>query len=67
MSKVEKGYYESGLVINNIVRYSYLSLGAGAFYRYGPYSFEKSSDNLTIKLSLGFVIPKKFKLDKSKK
>lgn len=64
---MEKGYYESGLVINNIVRWYYFSLGAAGFYRYGPYSFVKSSDNLAIKLSLGFVIPKKSKLDMSKR
>ena len=61
---MEKGYYESGLVINDIVRWYYISLGAGAFYRYGPYRFSKSSDNLAVKLSLGFVIPKKLKFDK---
>ncbi|MBL4667972.1 MAG: carboxypeptidase-like regulatory domain-containing protein [Flavobacteriales bacterium] len=64
---MEKGYYESGLVINNIIRWYYFSFGVGAFYRYGPYSFDKSSDNLAVKLSLGFVVPKKFKLNKGKK
>ncbi|MDG1477929.1 MAG: DUF5686 family protein, partial [Vicingaceae bacterium] len=63
---MEKGYYESGLVINNVFRWYYFSFGVGGFYRYGPYSFEKSSDNIAVKLSLGFVIPKKFKLDLNK-
>ena len=58
---MEKGFYESGIVINNLVRYLYLSFGAGVFYRYGPYQFENPSDNVTAKLSLGFVVPKKKK------
>jgi hypothetical protein len=58
---LEKGYYESGLVLNNILRLSAISLGAGAFYRYGPYQFDQLSDNVSLKLSLGFVIPKKHK------
>jgi len=59
---MEKGYYESGIVINHILKWSYLSFGAGCFYRYGPYQFNETKDNLTVKLSLGFVIPEKFKL-----
>jgi len=58
---MEKGYYESGLVINHILKISAFSFGIGAFYRYGPYRLEKASDNLAVKLSLGVVIPKKFK------
>ena len=38
------------------------TFGAGCFYRYGPYQFNETKDNLTVKLSLGFVIPEKFKL-----
>jgi hypothetical protein len=56
---MEKGFYESGLVLNNLIRYFYFSFGAGVFYRYGPYQFENTSDNITAKLSLSFVIPKK--------
>ena len=58
---MEKGYYESGLVINHILKYYYFTFGAGVFYRYGPYQFEETSDNIAAKLSLGFVIPKKIK------
>jgi hypothetical protein len=49
------GYYESGLLINNIVNFRLFTLGAGVFYRWGPYSFEKVGDNFAYKIS--FMIP----------
>jgi hypothetical protein len=52
---MENGYYESGLVINNILKINYSSLGVGAYYRYGPYKFPKTSDNFTVKMSIGFA------------
>jgi len=58
---MEKGFYESGIVVNNVLRITCLSLGAGVFYRYGPYRLEKASDNLAVKFSLSFIMPKKFK------
>ncbi|MFW5721558.1 MAG: hypothetical protein ACOCWW_04175, partial [Bacteroidota bacterium] len=48
----EKGYYECGLLINNILSQSFLGYGVGIFYRYGPYAFEKTADNFAYKLSL---------------
>lgn len=48
----EKGYYECGLLINNILNQSFLGYGFGLFYRYGPYAFEKTADNFAYKLSL---------------
>ena len=51
---LEKGYYESGIELNQI----YSGFGLTAFYRYGPYQLAKTEDNLAIKLSfilnLGF-------------
>lgn len=54
---LENGYYEAGLIIDNILRVNILNLfyfgvGAGAFYRYGYYSFEKPIDNAAFKASL---------------
>lgn len=54
---MEKGYYESGLMINNIIRANYfnvcyLGLGGGAFMRYGAYAYPKWEDNMAYKLSL---------------
>jgi hypothetical protein len=51
---LEKGYYESGIELNQI----YSGFGLTAFYRYGPYQLAKTEDNLAVKLSfilnLGF-------------
>ena len=51
---MEKGFYESGLKINNLFRYNQSTFGIGSFYRYGPYAFDKQSDNFLIKMSLGY-------------
>lgn len=51
---MEKGYFESGLELNNLFK----GFGASAFYRYGPYQYPNISNNIalkvTYKLSLGF-------------
>lgn len=51
---MEKGYLESGFVLNHLFK----GFGISSFYRYGPYSNDKISDNLAVKLtyvlSLGF-------------
>ena len=52
IQSIEKGYYECGLLINNILNQSFLGYGFGLFYRYGPYSFTKTADNFSYKLSL---------------
>ncbi|MCW3083399.1 MAG: hypothetical protein JWP12_765 [Bacteroidetes bacterium] len=54
---MEKGFYESGLLINNVLRLNYyniiyLGLGGGAFMRYGPYADAQPEKNLAYKLSL---------------
>ncbi len=54
---MEKGFFESGLLINNVVRVNYynivyLGFGGGAFMRYGPYADAKAENNLAYKLSL---------------
>jgi Family of unknown function (DUF5686)/CarboxypepD_reg-like domain len=51
---MEKGFYESGLKINNLFRFNQSTFGVGGFYRYGPYQLEKKSDNFTVKVSLGY-------------
>jgi hypothetical protein len=53
-STLEKGYYETGLLINNILRIQILRYGVGVFYRYGPYAFAKTIDNFAFKLTLQF-------------
>ena len=56
LKDLSKGYYESGLIIDNIIKTSFNKLGLGIFYRYGPYSFDKVADNFTFKLSIGFSL-----------
>jgi hypothetical protein len=48
----DKGYYECGLLIHDILSQSFLGYGFGIFYRYGPYTFDKTADNFAYKLSL---------------
>lgn len=53
---MEKGYYESGLLINNILKLQYTTLGVGVLYRYGTYSLDKNIDNFAFKLSFGYSL-----------
>ena len=48
------GFYESGLLINNLVNLRIYTIGIGAFYRWGPYSFDNAGDNFAYKVSLIF-------------
>ena len=52
LKSFDKGYYESGLLINNILNQNYVGLGFGLFYRYGPYTFLKTADNFAYKLTM---------------
>ncbi|SMD43805.1 CarboxypepD_reg-like domain-containing protein [Aquiflexum balticum DSM 16537] len=53
---MEKGYWESGIELNNIIKQKsglqFRGWGLGAFYRYGPYANPSFNDNLTITLSM---------------
>ena len=50
---MEKGYFETGLMIDNILSArDLLAMGIGVFYRYGAYGYEKPKDNFAIKVSL---------------
>lgn len=48
----EKGYFEGGLLINNIFRVQLLQYGLGVMYRYGPYAYPKTIDNFAFKMTL---------------
>ena len=57
----DKWYFESGLILDNIVRIKllnlvYLKVGIGGFYRYGYYAFtgphDTPLDNVAVKLSI---------------
>ena len=56
---MERGYFESGLVVSKLLRFNYLNalylgLGAGVYYRYGPYALPEAADNLAFRLSISF-------------
>ena len=51
-STPEKGYYESGLIVDNLLISGPTGLGFGVFYRYGPYEFAAPKDNLFYKVSV---------------
>lgn len=52
---MEKGYFESGLMVTNIYRFRYVNilhfgLGDGVFLRYGPNALPNNSDNIAWKV-----------------
>ncbi|MEY2703025.1 MAG: hypothetical protein RLY43_1663 [Bacteroidota bacterium] len=44
---MEKGFFESGLELQNIFK----GFGLSAYYRYGPYQLARFEDNLAVKIS----------------
>ncbi len=48
---MEKGYYESGLEINHLLHFYFISLGAGVYYRYGPYTLSPVINNFVLKFT----------------
>lgn len=54
--KMNKGYFESGIQINNIIKLSFQGYGLGVYYRYGPYSRSKPIENWAFKFNLTFVL-----------
>ena len=48
---MEKGYFESGIVIDGLLASPISKLGVGAFYRYGHYSLPNVWDNFAWKIS----------------
>ena len=56
LKSMKDGFYESGLVIDNILKISTAKLGFGAFYRYGANSFDDVGDNFSFKLKLGIKL-----------
>lgn len=53
---MDKGYFESGLLLNNLINLGLVNLGIGAYYRYGAYSLYNWQDNATVKFSLMFPL-----------
>lgn len=52
--QAERGYFESGIQLDNLFVSGISGIGLGAYYRYGNYSLSKRADNLAIKLTTSF-------------
>jgi hypothetical protein len=53
---MERGYFESGFNIENLLNLQIYSLGFGAMYRWGPYTFPQFEDNISLKVSITFPL-----------
>lgn len=53
---MEKGYYESGIILDKLYINGFSTFGLGVFTNYGAYSSPTFEKNLTFKLSVGFNI-----------
>ncbi|OFX89973.1 MAG: hypothetical protein A2W99_08575 [Bacteroidetes bacterium GWF2_33_16] len=51
IQSVNKGYYESGILVNNILTQQFIGIGFGVYYRYGSYSYIKTADNFAYKFT----------------
>ena len=56
LKSMKDGYYESGLVIDNILKINICKFGFGAYYRYGANSFDKVADNFAYKIKISFKL-----------
>lgn len=59
IQSMDQGFLESGVGLNNLIRFNYadvgyLGLGLSAFYRYGPYQLPTEKDNLALRLNIAF-------------
>jgi hypothetical protein len=54
LRSMERGYFESGVLLNNIISRFIMGYGIGVYYRYGPYSFDRTFDNFAFKLAFSF-------------
>ena len=53
---IDKGYFESGFVVKGLFNAMWTKVGAGVFYRYGPYAFDNVWDNFAWKWSATFEL-----------
>jgi hypothetical protein len=47
-----KGYYEGGMILNNLLVSKFSAFGVGIFYRYGTYAEPSWQNNFVVKFSL---------------
>jgi hypothetical protein len=53
---LEKAYFESGLMLNSILKSGISNIGIGVMYRWGAYAFVNQKDNFAYKLSFQFQL-----------
>jgi hypothetical protein len=51
MQGFEKGFFETGILLNRLISTGFFHYGLGVFYRYGPYAFEAPARNFAWKFS----------------
>lgn len=56
VSTMRSGHFESGLVIEDLIRIKVIGIGGGAFLRYGPTALKEFDQNLTYKLSMRLAL-----------
>lgn len=59
LNRMNRGYFESGLAINSLLRFNYVNIGyigfgIKALYRYGPYTLPDWKDNVAVRLTMKF-------------
>jgi hypothetical protein len=54
LKTINNGYFESGILIENLLRQWFIGYGVGVLYRYGPYSLNKTIDNFAFKFTISF-------------
>lgn len=51
---LEKGYYETGIIIDKIINQKLFGYGFAVYYRLGPYAFARTSENFSYKLAFRY-------------
>jgi hypothetical protein len=52
----EKGFYESGIVFDNLLKVLFIKYGIGAHYRYGPYQKNSGIENWSFRAAISFSL-----------
>ena len=53
---MEKGFFESGLLFDNLIISNTSGVGFGVFYRYGPYALPEIKDNFGFSFTILYVL-----------
>lgn len=53
---MDKGYFETGVVLNKVIYLANIGIGMGVFYHYGADTYPEFGKNLTYKISLLFEL-----------